>query len=673
MGHYNESQLRSWVAVEPQSSRPSEGFVRCGWTGYTNSMTSFEPTDEQRDVLDHPPTTDARVLAGPGTGKSATVVAWIERLLSDPEPPRVKLLTFTRAATGELAKKVSEHPHLASQRPGTIHSFSISVLLRNSGVGEFPEPLRLADDWENDKIIYPTLGHRISVPTTRVRRLFQELASAWESLAPAEDPKVTQAERARFLAAWQEHRRILGYTLLSELPFALRNALRDHPDLEGADYDILIVDEYQDLNACDLEVLRLISERGCRIVGVGDDDQSIYSFRKAHPEGIRRFPTDYPGCADYPLSITHRCGSRIIAWASFVIEGDLSRSPDKRRLTPKEGSPPGEVALLSFAGHVAEPRGIATLVEKLVNEEGLKPEDVLVLLRSDRYGHFSAPIKAALQAKRIPCSNPEYVAEVLGEDENRRLLAVLRLLINRTDSLAWATLFKLTRGIGNAFISHIYEFARSRHGQFGEVVVEEVQEDFVGAPPASRNRAKALVNDVLRWIEAQEVPESTPDDGWSSWIGEISQDNPISTLRPDLEELLNGIEELVEIDSTLDRYLGQIRPLAKDKAQNELKGVRIMTMSASKGLTVEAAILGGLEEGIIPREDAQPEEERRLLYVAMTRSKRFLFGTWARRRRGPTARAGRARVGDRRNLTHLLEGGPVGSENGESYILNRWG
>ena len=136
------------------------------------------------------------------------------------------------------------------------------------------------------------------------------MAANWESLWPEEDPQVDPEERARLLGG-NEHRRVYGYTLLQELPYALRRALRD-PDLEGVDYVVLVVDEYQDLNACDLEVNQ--ANRRPRLLGdrAGDDDQSIYSFRKAAPEGIRRFPEHYPDAADYALSVTQRCGSRII-------------------------------------------------------------------------------------------------------------------------------------------------------------------------------------------------------------------------------------------------------------------------------------------------------------------------------------------------------------------------
>ena len=113
---------------------------------------TYLPTGEQTAILGHDHHRHARVLAGPGTGKSATLVALVDRLLEGNPAPRIKLLTFTRAAIAELAKKVSEHPAAAAERPSTIHSFSISVLLQNPGTGDFPEPLRIVDKWKTLKL-----------------------------------------------------------------------------------------------------------------------------------------------------------------------------------------------------------------------------------------------------------------------------------------------------------------------------------------------------------------------------------------------------------------------------------------------------------------------------------------------------------------------------------------
>lgn len=188
-------------------------------------MSKFTPTAEQQAILAHDHDGHARVLAGPGTGKSATLVALVDRLLSGCDSPRTRMLTFTRAATAELAKKVSAHPKAATLRPSTMHSFSISVLLRNPGAGDLPEPLRIADDWERKHVLWPTLARRARVRVNRLDRLVREMAANWESLSPQKDPRVDPKDRARFMGAWGEHREVYGYTLLSELPFALLSTL----------------------------------------------------------------------------------------------------------------------------------------------------------------------------------------------------------------------------------------------------------------------------------------------------------------------------------------------------------------------------------------------------------------------------------------------------------------
>ena len=525
----------------------------------------------------------------------------------------------------------------------------------------------MADDWEDENVIRPTLAKRAGVTIPKLRRLVREMAANWESLSPGQDPRIDPADRARFLGAWNEHRQLYGYTLLAELPYALRNALRDHPDFEGVDFELLVVDEYQDLNACDLEVLALLAARGCWIIGAGDDDQSIYSFRKAAPAGIRRFPSDYPGAADYALSVTQRCGSRIMEWATYVIEGDPDRPRTKARLTSAAGSPPGEVALLSFAGEVAEAKGIATLIGKLVRTKLIPPNEILVLLRGDYNGTFSKPIKEHLEEINIPYSDSEAIERLLGEPSNRQMLEVFRLLVHRQDSLAWASLLQLTAGIGNSLIDYLYERARTARVQFGQALLDAYARGFPDGPSGSSKRARTLVQSVLAWLDSHALP-TTEETRWGEWIIKTAGGAVAPSPSDELAKLLHALDDLVEPRQGLGRYLGQIGPLGRDLMQAESDGVRIMTMASSKGLTVRAAIVAAAEEGVIPRPDADLGEERRLLYVAMTRAKEFVYCTWARRRKGPTARAGLARVREIRRYSSFLQGGPVQSEDGQGYV-----
>jgi len=632
----------------------------------------FEPTSEQQEILRYRLECHARVLAGPGTGKSATVVKLIDDLLAGTQPPRVRLLTFTRAATAELAEKVSEHPAAATERPSTIHSFALSILLQNLDATPLPQPLRMADDWERANIVNPTLGRRIGVQPRRIDNLFREHAANWESLIPTESPRVRPEDRARFLAGWQEHRAIYGYTLLSELPFVLRNALRDHDDLRGLDFRLLVVDEYQDLNACDLDVLRLLTERGARLLAVGDDDQSIYSFRRAAPDGIRRFHSDYPGSANYPLSITHRCGRQIIRWARHVIEGDLTRDRNRPPLTPRQDSPDGEALLLSFQSAVGEAKGVAVLVKALIEKEHLQPSKILILLRGDYQGTWSGPIKTELAREGIEYADPETVPEVLGRPSNRMLIALLRLMVHRADSLAWATVLTLTQGVGPTLLDAVYERARSDRSQFGAALLALHAEDYPNIARAVAGRVRERVENVLAQLAVHPIPQERPEGGWGEWIIGLGSTEPTLSADEDLQEILRQVDGLADETLGLDRYIGQIAPLAKDLAQSSSTGVRIMSMAASKGLTAEATILPGLEAGVVPRPDQDPEEERRLLYVAMTRAKRFLFCTWATRRIGPTARAGQGRVQQRRSFSRFLDGGPVESQPGQAYLRTRW-
>lgn len=472
--------------------------------------------------------------------------------------------------------------------------------------------------------------------------------------------------------AWQEHRQVFGYTLLSELPDLLRRALIDHPDLEGVDYDLLVVDEYQDLNACDIEVLRRLADRGCAILAAGDEDQSIYGFRKAAPAGIRRFTTDdYPGSTRYPLTITKRCGKEIVRWARWVIEGDPDRPAGRQPLTADPDAPEGEVALLAFPSQASEAVGIADLIEHLIKDEDIPAGQVLVLFRADRAGLFSKPIKEQLSRRGIEVADPDVVKRALGEEDNRRSLERARLMVRREDSLAWASLLALTPRVGDTFLDHIYRRAAADRVGFGAALLAAYEEGFPGAP-RSADRARVMIARTLGWLDDHPVPEVPPEEGWGHWLVDLCRDAGERPLGDDLAEVVIELDGIVDQAETLGRFLGQIQPLGADLGSARSDGVRFMSMASAKGLTVEATIVAAVEDGLIPRPTASIAEERRLLYVAMTRPKRHLYCVWSRRRYGPTARAGRPNVGERRALSAFLRHGPVATSDGKGFMARRW-
>ena len=630
----------------------------------------FDPTGEQKAILAHSPKAHARILAGPGTGKSTILVALLNQLLLDNNGLRVRMLTFTRAATAELTSKLTTGAGFVPS-PSTVHSFAISILLRNAGSGGFPEPLRIVDTWEYKNIVRDTFARRANVSARTIDVLFWEMAANFESLSAEKNPKIDDAERNRFLSAWYEHRRVFGYTLLSELPFALRRALKNHDDLRGLDVDILLVDEYQDLNACDLEVIRLVAERGpSTVIGCGDDDQSIYSWRKAAPEGIRRFLSDYNGASDYSLSVSIRCGTRVIQWANHVISGDPERPADRSTLDPALESKNGEVALLRFNDNRAEANGIAKLVHGLITKEGLEANEILILMRTDHNGTFSTPIRKELRALCIGSSEENATGRTLEEGNNRRALEMIRILVDGQDSIAWASILRLTEGVGSTFFDYVYQLAKESGSSFSKALMQAYECGFPDAP-RSASKAGAEVSRILRWLEETETPEEEPDCGWGQWIIDRSQDDVWPDVTSALVDLMVRLDEHNEGKQPLASYLASMEPVGKDMALAKSAGARIMTMGGSKGLTVRATVVAGVEEELLSRPDADLSEERRILYVAMTRAKEYVFCTWARRRRGPTARAGVGGTGWR-SLSHFLEGGPVESEDGRSFVNRRF-
>lgn len=402
-------------------------------------------------------------------------------------------------------------------------------------------------------------------------------------------------------------------------------------------------------------------------------DQSIYSFRKAAPDGIRNFADRYPESEDYPLSVTQRCGRRIIEWATHVIEGDPGR-PNRPRLKVARGSPDGEAALLAFDNDAHEARGIAALIDRLVNREHVEPAEILVLLRTDYNGQFSRPIKEHLKRNGIPFFDPDVIETVLADRSNRFLLEVCRLLVHPGDSISWAALLLLTPRIGTAFFDYVYARARRDGARFGAALLALNNEGFPDGPRGSTTAARDLITRMLPWLNEHEPPDNVPDGRWGRWITDSfgQGDDTVPAPTPDLVHLLSQLDEHAEEDEELDRYLSQIGPLGRDLAVAQREGVRIMSMAGSKGLTVRATIVAAVEDGLIPRPDQDLAEERRLLYVAMTRAREFLFCTWAGVRRGPTARAGEAQVNRFRRHSPFLDGGPIESQAGRRYIDTRW-
>ena len=631
------------------------------------------PSHEQQRIIDHDPARNGRVLAGPGTGKSWTSVALIKRLLEKHPQLHVRMLTFTRAATHDLAEKIGD-ANLDVAQPTTIHSFALGLLLRNPEATSLPVPLRIPDSWEARLLIRSDLARRLrergfeTVNVRTIEKLELELAARWQCLdggllsLSALEPQVRNA----YVGLWDLHRRTYGYTLLAELPLAAGNALEDF-DIAVGPLDFLVVDEYQDLNEADVRLIRLLNERGARIIAIGDDDQSIYRFRNASPAGIQRFAEEFGvrSDEDYQLTMSQRCGENIINAATMLIE----TAPDRARkpsLSFKEGSDPGRFFYLRFDTDTEEIDGVADLVYTRYRA-GVPLGEIAVLVRS-RVGIWAGQLIPALEARGIVAVDTDWVNACLAGRKLRAGLAKLRLAINRDDSLAWWTALKLQRGVAPEFCDYIHDTAVDTNRTFGQTLLA-LYPAFPRAPrPRSAGAAAALVSRVLGEVEELNIePAELGETGWGGWIINVLEP---SCLTEDAVRMFEAVGRAVPAERGLGYFLGQVEPTAKDLA-TQSDAVRIMTMTASKGLTLNTCVVMGVERNLVPHPKGHLEEERRLLYVAMTRATDLCVLTFAHRRRGQIARHGAPSVNKPRRRSPLLENLPIGQWRNGRDVVNQ--
>ena len=612
----------------------------------------------------------ACLLAGPGTGKTLCLTRRILYLIEEENvlPSEIMALTFTRAAAAELRNRVQSELGTESDMPhiSTLHSFALRTILRQFSGSRLPQPIRIADDFEERSIIQEDLKRILNAEkVAEVRQLLNQLSSDWETLA-ADDPDwKNRFPNPIFLGAWQEHREIFGYILRSELVYQLKHAIDEHEVQVAENIRYLLVDEYQDLNACDLGITKRISSSGAELYASGDDDQSIYGFRYADPDGIRLFHQDYHGSARLQLRECMRCDRRILDLGLYVASQDTRRS--KKDLCCCSGAEDGEVQILRFADQTRESAGIASICEWLIDAQEIDPQEILILLRSDRHQQFSGPIREALSSRGIPVTAIANPLAALDELEGRHFLCLLRLLSNRRDNLAWRTLLEIRRnGVGQVALSTLYDLARNNSQSFYNAVAS------VRADPSVISCGGTRIQNEFESISKiiSNIDEDALSDLNEFIVRFATEQIENEDLRSEILRIFLRVLENGDIDD-LDHLLRTINVSLENNEQDiESGSVNIMTMHQAKGLSADATFIVAAEDEYIPGRaiGRQIGDERRLLYVSLTRARHFLYITHCQNRTGRQSHSGSTSGNTRRNLTKFLSGGPIRSRSGISYL-----
>lgn len=628
-------------------------------------------TQEQKDAASHYGS-HACLLAGPGTGKTRSLTRHILFLIMEQniDPSKITVLTFTRAAAAELRERIKNKLVEGSSLPviSTLHSFALKTLLKNPARDRLPLPLRIASDYEEDKIIYADMQSTLGLYKKDVSDLFNQLSADWETLSADSPDWESRFPDPRFLGTWQEHRNIYGYVLRSELVYQLKRSLEEGDLEHPPTIDYLLVDEYQDLNACDLAVINYLTENGAELYIAGDDDQSIYGFRYANPEGIRRFHSEYSPSQPLELSLCMRCDRKILDYSLFVAKQDPRRI--NKNLHCKPNAADGEVKILRFKGQRKEAEGIASLCKDLIENKDILPSKILILLRSDKDQKFSSVIVKSLSDLNIPVNTLSNPLKSLETPEGSYLISILRLLVHRDDNLAWRNILQVRRNnIGDVKISEIYNLASNLGVEFAQVI-----EKLKIQPEIIPRDGIAIQNEI---INIEEMLNNL-NYGSNTNIPELISDltSEIITDDEDRNEIITIFDNILlyQRDVNLEKILDMIFVSLSDKEQEtDSENISIMTMHQAKGLTADAVFIAAAEDEYIPgNDDTQEkiEDARRLLYVSLTRAKHYLFITHCQRRTYLQRHSGRNSGQTRRTLSRFLSGGPIPSIPANRYIEN---
>ena len=606
----------------------------------TPSLQNLNP--EQRTAVLHE-RGPLLVLAGAGSGKTRVITHRLARLVETGVDPRtIVAVTFTNKAAEEMRERARK---LLGGRPlvsfvGTFHSFALRFLRRNAAAAGLPPRFSIADSADQLALVKEAMGElglseQVFTPGAVRARISHAKNALLTAQAFADSQTDYAGERiGKVFLLYERKLASAGALDFDDLIVRAVQLLKGRPEVLAAERSRvrhLLIDEYQDTNTVQDALVKLLGEGADSLCAVGDEDQAIYRWRGAEVEHILRFDEDFPGARIVPLERNYRSTSGILDAASGLVANNRRRR--KKRLVADRGAG-ARVRLWRFD----EDRSEAEAVARALGERR-EPGEVAVLYRTNAQ---SRSFEEELVRRRIP-----YVVvggmKFYERAEVKDALAYLRLAARPHDDLAFRRVVNVpARGIGQATLDHLAKAARDRGVSWWEASAEPPPELTERARTAL-GRFRALVSDLAARAETdspsallEHLLEAT---GYSA-IYQGSEEREDVARRENLEELVSSAREFErrsDEDATLADYLDSVSLATDADAAAGGKGVTLSTLHAAKGLEFPAVFLVGLEEGYVPHgqsgeDEDELEEERRLLYVGMTRAKDELTLTLAARR-----------------------------------------
>jgi DNA helicase-2/ATP-dependent DNA helicase PcrA len=610
-------------------------------------LDSLNPTQQEAVIHTEGP---LLILAGAGSGKTRVLTHRVAHLLEQGVPGgRILAVTFTNKAANEMKERIRR---LVGGRAfeswiGTFHAVCARILRQDGEAIGLDRNFVVFDDGDQITLVKECLVELdISDQEYKPRVILSAISRAKEQLLDPDAYRRANAGAfeevvARVYRLYQEKlaaSRALDFDDLIALTVRLLNESPTARDYYQDRFQYILVDEYQDINLGQYELIRALAHKHRNLCVVGDDDQSVYSWRGADIQFILAFERDYPDAKVIKLEQNYRSTQNILDAAHHVVRHNVGRT-DKKLWT---NNPDGElIRAYEAVSEQDEADWVATTIDRLVKEHGRSYEEFAILYRTNAQSRI---FEEVLLRRRVP-------HKLVGGQrfyerrEVKDLLAYLRLILNPFDAMSLRRAIGTpSRGIGAVSMQRLEQFAVTEEISLFEALehADEVP-NLTPRVKAASLQFVQMIRVLQQYQDSLSVTAITQEViDRSGYIRELRNEQTIEA-----QTRIENIEEFTTVTQEFDRnaeeptlraFLEHVALMSDvDTYQEGTDAVTLMTLHAAKGLEFSSVFLAGLEEGIFPHSrslyDAKAlEEERRLCYVGITRAMRELTLTYASRR-----------------------------------------
>lgn len=617
------------------------------------------------------------VIAGAGSGKTRVLTFRIAQMLAEGiDPFNILALTFTNKAAKEMQERIakisvsgamghygaSEAKHLTM---GTFHSVFSRILRFNAERIGYPQNFTIYDTQDSKSLIKDVIKElKLDDKTYKPSSVLGRISTAKNNLVSAdeylnseeimtEDRMARRPEMGRIYKTYAARCFKAGAMDFDDLLFQTFILLRDFPDVLGyyqQKFKYILVDEYQDTNYAQYMIVKMLAAAYENLCVVGDDAQSIYSFRGANIQNILNFQKDYPDFQEFKLEQNYRSTKNIVEAANSVIARNQDRIKKEVWTDNQEGKP---IHVIRTLTDNEEGKFVANRLYDVKSQEGLSYNDFAILYRTNRQ---SRSFEEAFRKLNIPYKIYGGLS-FYQRKEIKDLLAYFRLTTNPRDEEAFKRVINYPkRGIGKTTIENLV-IASNNYGMPIWDVVTNMTQYPVPINGAARTKLEEFATMIrsfsaqLHKLNAYELGQHiAKSSGVLKDLYAEKEKGPEEVERyQNIEELLGGLKEFTISKEDgeangLDEFMIDVALLtdADEDKGDDRNHVTMMTIHSSKGLEFKHVFLVGLEENLFPSQMAlqsrsETEEERRLFYVAVTRAmetctityaaSRFLFGS----------------------------------------------